>query len=489
MVWAAVHPPNIVPASANLLLHFRPSLRILSPHERAQGASNVQRLMISVSGVRGIVGEGLVPEVVLGFAQAFGTYVEGAAVVLGRDSRVTGEMLKHAALAGLNAAGCDVIDLGVVPTPTVQLATERLPAEGGLIITASHNPIMWNGLKLLASDGLFLDADQAAQVLDLREKQAYSYASYDRLGKVEVYDRAVDDHIKAILDLPYLDVDLIRRRRFKVALDCVCGAGAVLVPRLLKELGCQVIPIHCEPTGRFPRNPEPLPENLGELCTVVRQSEAAVGFAVDPDSDRLAIVSEKGQPLGEEYTLVLAVQFLLQKKRGPVVVNVSTTRAIEDIAGRYGADVVRTKVGEIHVAKRMREVGAVIGGEGNGGVILPDVHLGRDAPVGIALTLQHLAEFEGPMSELFSGLPQYVMSKQRIELTDTDPKRAVEMLRDRYSNERLDLTDGVKIVRERSWVHVRPSNTEPILRVMSEAPSREEADKLAADVMRQVESL
>ena len=449
----------------------------------------MQPLMISVSGVRGIVGDGLTPQVALDFAQAFGTNVNGAAVVLGRDSRLTGEMLKHAVLAGLNAVGCDVIDLGIVPTPTTQLATERLQAQGGLIITASHNPIMWNGLKMLAGDGLFLDADQGARVLELKQQQACAYAGYDRVGEVVVYEKAVEDHIDAILRLPYIDVEQIRRKQFKVALDCVCGAGAVLVPRLLEQFGCQVVGINCEPSGWFPRNPEPLPENLGELCTAVRQSEAAVGFAVDPDSDRLAIVSEQGVPLGEEYTLLLAVHYLLQKKSGPVVVNVSTTRAIEDVAARSGVDVVRTKVGEIHVAKRMREVGAVIGGEGNGGVILPDVHLGRDAPVGIALTLQQLAEFEGPLSKLHAVLPHYVMSKQRIELADIDPQRALAALRERYANEELDLTDGVKILTERSWVHVRPSNTEPILRIMAEAPTREQADKLAADVLHQVEML
>ncbi len=448
----------------------------------------MKTLMVSVSGVRGVVGEGLTPQVAMNFAQAFGSYVGGGTVVLGRDSRITGPMLRHAVLAGLTAVGCDVLDLGIVPTPTTQLATERLHARGGIIITASHNPIMWNGLKMLAADGLFLDAEQGGRVLDLSKQQEGAYAKFDQLGDVQPYRDAVDDHIRAILELPYIDVERIRRRRFKVALDCVCGAGGVLLPALLERLGCGVIGIHCEPSGRFPRNPEPLPENLGELCATVQETAADVGFAVDPDSDRLAIVSEKGQPLGEEYTLALAVQFLLQKKAGPVVVNVSTTRAIDDIGAQFGVEVVRTKVGEIHVAKRMREVGAVIGGEGNGGVILPDVHLGRDAPVGIALTLEHLAESERTIGELFESLPQYVMSKRRIELSGIDPQRAVEVLRQRYASQRLDLTDGVKVLWERSWVHVRPSNTEPILRVLAEAPTREQAETLAADVVKQVQA-
>lgn len=446
-------------------------------------------LMISISGIRGIVGEGLTPEVVLNFAQAFGTYLEGGTVVLGRDSRLSGDMLRHAVLAGLHSVGCDVVDLGIVPTPTVQLATERLDSKGGLIITASHNPIMWNGLKMLAADGLFLDAEEGGAVLERSQSSIFPYAAYDRLGGVRDYPQAVEEHIEAILNLPYLDLERIRRKGFKVALDCVCGAGAVLVPALLDRLGCEVIPLHCEPTGWFPRDPEPLPENLGELGSAVRAAEADIGFAVDPDSDRLAIVSEQGEPLGEEYTLVLAVRFVLQKKPGTVVVNASTTRAIDDVAALFGAPVLRTKVGEIHVAKRMRQAQAVVGGEGNGGVILPDVHLGRDAPVGIALTLQQLADYNGPISRLHAELPQYVMTKQRIELSQVHPRSALEAIKDRFAKEDLDLTDGVKILRERSWVHVRPSNTEPILRVLAEAPDRNQAEALAQEVIELVGTL
>ncbi|MFQ5707335.1 MAG: phosphoglucosamine mutase [bacterium] len=440
-------------------------------------------MMISVSGVRGIVGQGFTPEVALNFAQAFGTFVNGGKVVLGRDSRVTGEMLKNAVSSGLTSVGCDIIDVGVCPTPTTQLAVEKLNAAGGIMITASHNPIMWNGLKLIGADGLFLDAVQGQKVLEISRGQSYSHASWDQIGGVVRYDKSIEEHIEAILSLGYLDLAKIKERKFKVVLDCVCGAGANLVPLLLERLGCSVIGLNCEPTGLFPRNPEPVPENLSELCQAVRRENADLGIAVDPDSDRLALVSETGEPLGEERTLALAVKFVLGKKPGKVVINASTSRVTEDIAQEYHATVTRTKVGEIHVAKKMREIGAVIGGEGNGGVILPDVHLGRDAPVGIALTLQYLAEFGGTLSQLNAQMPNYVISKNKVELGNLNVEAALGKLRELYANETLDFTDGVKIVRADSWIHVRPSNTEPIMRVIAEASTREASEALCREVI------
>ncbi|RMF57628.1 MAG: phosphoglucosamine mutase [Calditrichaeota bacterium] len=438
--------------------------------------------MVSVSGIRGVVGEGLTPEVATRFAQAFGTYLEGGKAVVGRDSRVSGEMLRDAVVAGLLSVGCDVLDIGVCPTPTTQMAVENLQVDGGIMITASHNPIMWNGLKLIAADGLFLDAEQGEAVLKVSEAREFPFAAWDKLGVSMPYSRAVEEHIDAILNLDYLDLERIRNRKFRVAVDCVCGAGANLVPQLLHELGCEIACINCEPTGLFPRNPEPLPENLAELGELVREENADLGLAVDPDSDRLALVSEKGEPLGEERTLGIAVKFILGKRQGPVVINASTSLATEEVARAAGAEVVRTKVGEIHVAKKMREVGAVIGGEGNGGVILPDLHLGRDAPVGIALLLQQLAEFGGTLSEFSQTLPQYHICKEKVELGALEPAEALKRLQERYAREKLDFTDGVKIVREKSWVHIRPSNTEPIMRIIAEAPSLEEARALCAEV-------
>ena len=440
-------------------------------------------LMVSISGVRGIIGEGLTPEVALSFAQAFGTYCGKGAVVLGRDSRVSGPMLAGAVSAGLAAAGCDVLDLGIAPTPTTQLATEKLHAVGGMILTASHNPVMWNGLKLLAPDGLFLDAEQGAKVLEIRNGGHYNFQKWQNLGKIASYNKAVDDHLDAIKQLSFIDTEKVRRRKFRVVADCVNGAGGMIVPQLLQHFGCETIMQNADPHGRFPHNPEPLPENLDELGKAVREHRADLGFALDPDADRLALVSEKGAPLGEEYTLAIAVDLLLQKRRGKVAVNVSTSMAIDDIAKKYDCSVERTRVGEINVAKRMREIGAVIGGEGNGGVILPDVHLGRDAMVGIAMTLQRLVEFGGSLSELHASLPQYAMCKRKVELgAGIDPQKVLETIAQKYQRERLDTLDGIKILRDHAWVQVRPSNTEPIIRIMSEARTLKEAAALCDEV-------
>ena len=442
-------------------------------------------LIVSISGIRGIVGEGLSPEAAVQFAQAFGTYCERGTVTVGRDPRVSGEMMMHAVISGLIAVGNPVIQLGVCPTPTTQFATETLKAAGGIMITASHNPIMWNGLKMLASDGLFLDAEQGEKVLQIRQAGAYALQPWDTLGSVKEYDRAIDDHVAAVLKLPFLHVEQIRARKFKIVVDCINGAGTVVLPGFLKELGCDLVVLNGIPNGRFPRMPEPVPENLGEVCKAVKQYGADMGLVVDPDADRLALVSERGEPLGEEYTLALAADFLLQRRRGPVVVNVSTSRVIDDIAGKYDCPVMRTRVGEINVAKQMRSVGAVIGGEGNGGVILPDVHLGRDSIVGIALILQKMAETGASLHELFAQLPQYKMIKSKIDLPpDVDPQTIVARLTEKYQTEKLDLTDGVKILRAHSWVQVRASNTEPIIRIMSEAPSEQEARSLAQELTR-----
>jgi phosphomannomutase len=449
----------------------------------------VSTLMISISGIRGIVGDGLTPQVIVNFSQAFGTYLGSGKVIVGRDSRITGPMVKQAVFAGLLATGCDVIDLGMCPTPTIQMAVEHLKARGGIAITASHNPIEWNALKLIDSSGMFFDEIQGTKVIKLAEEKKFHHVLWDRIGKIEHYNEAIDHHINSILKLNLIEPERIAEKKFKVVIDCVNGAGGTILPQFLKKLGCEAILINEEPTGLFPRAPEPLPENLKELCKKIKLVKADIGFAVDPDVDRLAIVSEKGKPLGEEYTLALAVSYVLQKKNGPVVVNASVSKAVDDIAAKYNTEVIRTKVGEIYVAQKMKEVNASIGGEGNGGVILPDLHLGRDAPLGIALTLQQLALFEGKISELYSSLPQYYLTKNRIELKELNVTDIIDTIMEKYKKQKIDLTDGVKILWRNRWVQIRPSNTEPIIRIYSEAKTAEEANALGFKFVKEIKNL
>jgi phosphomannomutase len=442
--------------------------------------------MISVSGIRGIVGEGLSPELLVNFSAAVGTFYGRGRVMVGRDSRVTGDMVKHAVFSGLMSVGCDPVELGVVPTPTTQLAVEHSDAVGGIVITASHNPVEWNALKLLSAKGLFLDEAQGAEVKKIAEARSFQYALWDGMGRTSSYDKAVDDHIKAVLKIPFLDLAALKKRRFKVAYDCVNGAGGVILPGLLEAFGCETFPLNQEPHGRFAHTPEPVPANLSHLGRHVRKTGADIGFAVDPDVDRLAIVAESGEPIGEEYTVTLAIGYVLSKQKGKVVVNLSTTRAVEDVAARSGAVVLRTAVGEIHVAKRMEETGAVIGGEGNGGVILPSVHLGRDAPVAIALTLQHLLEHGGKTSALWRSMPQYAMTKKKIEIGQSNPDSIIRTLGENHKAEKQNWVDGLKIERRDSWVQIRKSNTEPIIRVMSEAKTAGESEELCDLFLREI---
>ena len=434
--------------------------------------------MVSISGIRGIVGESFTPSVIRNYTAAFGLTM-GKKIVVGRDTRVTGKMVENFVVGTLQSIGCDVVSVGITPTPTIQIAVENLNAAGGIAITASQNPIEWNALKLIGPDGLFLDEMQGKAVIDLAENLEIEYKDWQSIGQYEIYERAIEDHKNAIYDLPFIDVEALRKRKFHVAIDCVNGAGSLFFPDFLQSLGCEVVQINTTPNGIFPHTPEPLPENLQELIELTKSSEVDLAFATDPDSDRLAILSEKGEPLVEEYTLALAVNFMLSYKPGPIVTNVSTTMAIDDIANKYGAQVIRTKVGEIHVAKRMREVNAVIGGEGNGGVILPDIHLGRDAPIAAAITLQHLLEFGGTISALRQSLPQYVMAKKKVEVGKTDTDSILTRIYENHSHEQIDLTDGIKIIWEKSWVQLRKSNTEPIIRVYAEAETKIQAESLA----------
>jgi phosphomannomutase len=445
--------------------------------------------MVSVSGIRGRVGEALTPEVMSTFAAAFGVWalsgsngsgpgVAGSSrpIVVGRDSRVSGPMFHRVVLAALQSVGCRVIDVGLAPTPTIQLAVEAHHAAGGLAITASHNPVEWNALKFIGPGGLFLSAHEGAAMRAIAEG-VIPRAAWDMLGSIEPDPGAVDRHIEAVLALPYIDVDAIRRRRFRVALDCVRGAGVTIMPSLLERLGCQVTAIDLEPDGRFPRPPEPVAENLGALERLVRESRADIGFAVDPDVDRLALVDETGRAIGEDYTLALAARVVLRRKAGVVVTNLSTSRIVDDIAESAGGRVIRAPVGEVNVAMRMRAENASIGGEGNGGVILTELHLGRDAPVGAALVLQLLADSTGPLSGIVEGYPRYSIVKDKLDRPDGTLEAVYGALTSAFADAEVDRQDGIRFSWADRWVHVRPSGTEPIVRIIAEA--RNEADARA----------
>lgn len=435
--------------------------------------------MVSISGIRGVVGETLTPEVLINFASAFGEFSGKGKIIVGRDSRVTGEMVQKFVVAALNSVGCEVIQIGIVPTPTVQLMVEQFHADGGIAVTASHNPIQWNAMKLISKTGLFLDAEEGEKVIQIAKNKSYSLATYDKIGNVTNYPKALEDHVKAVFNLSFVDLHLIRSKKFKVVLDTVNGAGGTVLPKLLEKLNCEVIGLNLEPNGIFAHTPEPIPENLVSLMEKVKETKADLGIAIDPDADRCALVSEKGEPLSEEYTLALATKLILSKRKGTVVTNLSTTLAVDKIAESFGCETIRTAVGEINVAKKMKEINATIGGEGNGGVILGDVHYGRDSLVAVVLTLQHLAEFGGKISELHKTLPQFSICKKKIELGKLNPDEVFEMLKNKFSHEKLDFTDGIKILWENSWVHFRKSNTEPIVRIIAEAPTSTEAEKLA----------
>lgn len=438
-------------------------------------------LMVSVSGIRGRVGAALTPEVVARYAAAFGAWSiangKSRSIVVGRDSRVSGPMFHRIVVGTLQLAGCDVIDIGLTTTPGCQLAVEYHHAAGGLMLSASHNPIEWNALKCIGANGLFLDAAEGLAMRALVDK-GIPYASWDAIGSVTTDDAVAERHIRAVLDIPYLDVQGMRTRRFKVALDCVRGAGATIMPALLERLGCEVVSINMEPDGRFPREPEPVPENLKELERLVRESGADIGFAVDPDVDRLALVSEAGHAIGEDYTLALAARLVLRHRKGPLVTNLSTSLVVEDAARVAGVEAVRAPVGEVHVAVRMRELKAPIGGEGNGGVILPEVHLGRDAPVGAALLLQLLLEEARPLSQIVASLPRYVIVKDKLPRPQASLDAVYGALQTAFAGATVDTQDGLRLAWPDRWVHIRPSGTEPIVRVIAEAPDEAGAHEL-----------
>lgn len=439
-------------------------------------------LIVSVSGVRGIVGKDLTPELVSRYCAALGHLASEAGrprVVLARDARTSGPMLESAARAGLQSVGCTVIQCGIVPTPTAQLAVEHHGAGGGVVLTASHNPIEWNAMKFIGPDGLFLDAATAHRLRSVAESEAIARVGWEGIGGVEYDDTAVERHIEAVLALSAIDVDAIWAKGFKVALDAVRGVGGVCIPALLERLGCTVVGIHLEPDGMFPRSPEPIPEHLGELGTLVRESGAVIGLAMDPDGDRLALTDEAGEAIGEDYTLAFAARAVLEKTPGPVVTNLSTSLVVDDTARAFGAEVYRAPVGEANVARAMLEHGAVIGGEGNGGVMLPDLHLGRDAPVAIALVLDLLARTSRRVSELVAAQPRYAIVKEKGP-RGADLSLIYRKLEEQFADAEFDRQDGLRLAWPGRWLHVRPSGTEPIVRFIAEASTRDDAQGLVA---------
>lgn len=430
-------------------------------------------LKIGVSGVRGIVGESLTPQLVCQFAAAFGTYTGAGPVVVGSDTRPSREMVKQAVCAGLLSVGCRPVDLGVVPTPTVQHHLLKVGAVGGICVTASHNPIQWNALKFFGPDGIILRQNQAAELTDLYHQGVYPRVPGPETGRIARDETAIERHLATILAA--VDVERIRARRLKVAIDCCNGAAWAATPRFLEALGCAVVGLGLEGDQPFPRNPEPVPENLGELCALIRREGADIGFAQDADADRLAVVDQAGEPLGEECTLALAARHVLARTPGPVVANVSTSRMIDDVAAEFGCPVRRTRVGEVNVVEEILRRQAPLGGEGNGGVIVPSLNPCRDSFVAMALILEALAAFDGSIRQLREQIPSYAMLKRALPCGPRDVGPALRRLRRAYATEPLDLLDGVTIRWPDRWVQARPSNTEPIIRVTAEAPTREQA--------------
>jgi phosphomannomutase len=459
-------------------------------------------LIKSISGIRGTIGgkpsENLTPLDIVKFTAAYAqwlrqNYPAGPwKVILGRDARVSGSMVRDIVSGTIQGSGIDVIDIGFATTPTTEMAVTHLKASGGIILTASHNPAQWNALKLLNHRGEFITAADGQIILNLAEREEFGFCEFNHLGSCEENSDMDNFHIKEVLKLNYVDTDAIRKANFKIAVDCVNSVGGLIIPQLLKELGVkEVIELYCEPNGLFPHNPEPLPENLTDISKIMVAEKADVGFVVDPDVDRLAIINEDGSMFGEEYTLVAVADYVLGRKGGGnTVSNLSSTLALKDITVRSGGSYAAAAVGEVNVVDLMKKTGAVIGGEGNGGVIYPELHYGRDALAGIALFLSHLARAGKKCSELKAGYPQYTISKNKIELSpDTDVDQVLEKIKKAYSGYKIIDIDGVKILFDREWVHLRKSNTEPIIRIYAESSHEKAANKLAGEVMEKIRNL
>jgi len=447
-------------------------------------------LIKSISGIRGTIGgkpgENLTPIDAVKFAAAYGIWLKEYSkkdklkVVIGRDARISGEMIQNLVVSTLVGLGIDVIDLDLSTTPTVEIAVPLEKADGGIILTASHNPKQWNALKLLNEKGEFLDAAQGAKILEIAEKEDFDFSEVDDLGEIIKNDSYIDIHIDEVLNLSLVDADVIRKAKFKVVVDGVNSTGGIAIPRLLKELGVEVVELYCDPTGHFPHNPEPLKEHLGDICDLVLKEKADFGIVVDPDVDRLAFISDDGEMFGEEYTLVACADYVLGKTKGNTVSNLSSSRALRDITEKHGGTYEASAVGEVNVVTKMKENKAIIGGEGNGGIIYPESHYGRDSLVGTALFLMLMAERGGTVAELRASYPSYFMSKKKIQLTpELDVDAILKTIEENYKNEDITTIDGVKIDFPENWVHLRKSNTEPIIRIYTEAKSQKEADALA----------
>lgn len=445
-------------------------------------------LMVSISGIRGIVGDGLDPEVIVDYVNAYSKFIGSGKVVVGRDARITGEMVNQIVTGTLLSNGINVVDIGICPTPTVQFTVKSLKADGGIAISASHNPNEWNALKLLNSTGQFMSPDEHEEMKKFLNVNPL-YKSWDKIGKRTVLTDAIKNHVNAILKLPVIDVDKIKKKNYKVVADCVNGAGAFCIPDLLKSFGCEVIELNCEKTGIFPRLPEPLPENLTETIKAVKTHNADFAVVVDPDVDRLVLITDKGEPFVEENTVTIAIDFVLSKISGNAVVNFSTSRSVDDIAKKYNSNVFRSPVGEANVVKKMKEVNAVIGGEGSGGVIYPPLHYGRDALAGIAIALQYLTDSNKKLSEIKDILPQYYISKKKIELNKVSPDSVISKLTEKYSIEKINTEDGLRIDFDDHWVHFRKSNTEPIIRIITEAKSQSHSEELSNNYFNEIKNL
>lgn len=454
-------------------------------------------LIKSISGIRGTIGgkpgESLSPLDVVKFTAAFGTLLmedqtASKKVVVGRDGRISGKMVQSLVVASLNSIGLDVIDLDLSTTPTVEMAVTYHKAAGGIIITASHNPKEWNALKLLNDKGEFIDAETGAKVLSIAAEEKYNFVGVDKLGGITRDEHALQRHIEAIIAHPLVDVEAIKKCKFKIVADVINSSGAVALPQLLKALGVkEVILLNDEITGRFEHNPEPLPENLNNLCNEVNKQHAHLGIAVDPDVDRLALVSEDGSIFGEEFTLVAVADYVLRNRKGNTVSNLSSTRALKEITLKLGGEYFPSAVGEVNVVKKMKEVNAVIGGEGNGGIILPDLHYGRDALIGIALFLSHLAHSKKSASKLRKEYPDYFISKNKIELQNgVDVQEILNRIQKKYKNHPANTEDGLKIEFDSDWVHLRSSNTEPIIRIYAESNFETTAANIAKKIMHDI---
>jgi phosphomannomutase len=458
-------------------------------------------LIKSISGIRGTIGgktgDNLTPVDAVKFASAYGTFLknnsdkEKLTVVIGRDARISGPMIHNLVVNTLIGLGIDVIDLGLSTTPTVEVAVPMEKADGGIILTASHNPKQWNALKLLNEKGEFLSGADGAKILEIAEAEAFDFADVDSLGEITINDAYMDIHIDEVLDLPLVDAEAVKKAGFKVVVDGVNSSGGIIIPKLLEQMGVEVVKLYCEPNGHFPHNPEPLKEHLGDICKLVVEEKAHFGIVVDPDVDRLAFISEDGEMFGEEYTLVACADYVLSKTPGNTVSNMSSSRALRDITQKHNGTYEASAVGEVNVVEMMKKNNAIIGGEGNGGIIYPELHYGRDSLVGVALFLTYLADIKNTsVAALRASYPQYYMSKNKIELTpQIDVDAILEAMAAKYATEDISTIDGVKIDFAEEWVHLRKSNTEPIIRIYTEAQTQEKADALAIRIIDEIKAV